>query len=147
MTRFGTAAIAALGLLLAGTAAQAQMSTTNRMHMSPGTGQSTGLPQPSLPDFREPATRKRVILRRKAPIGRFGSANAKLSRACREGSFRQTIDRRLVAVLDGKVYGAAVGGRNSLVDPLRLGNRGIVYVFVGQGTTSCRVFVGGAGRG
>ena len=146
MQRFGTA-IAILCLLLGGAAAQAGMSSTNRMHLTPNSGVSGGLPQPSLPDFREPGNRKRVILRRTVAPDRLGGVNRKLSRACREGLFRQTIDRRLVAVLDGRIYGAAVGGRSSLVDPLGLANRGIIYIFAGQGTTSCRVYVGGTGRG
>ena len=141
------AAIALLSLFLVSAEVQANMATTNRSHITPSQSQSTGLPQPSLPDFRERGTRKRIILRRKAGIARLGGANQKLSRACREGYFRQAIDRRLVAVLDGRIYGAAVGGRNSLVDRKRLSNPGIIYIFVGQGTTSCRVFVGGTARG
>ena len=146
MKRLGAAALL-LCLALASAPAQAGVTTTNRSHILPNNGRSGGLPQPSLPDFREPGIRMQVILRRSAGLGRLGGANARLSRACREGQFRQAIDRRYVAVLDGKIYGAAVGRSRSLVDRQRLANPGLIYIFVGQGTTSCRVYVGGTGRG
>lgn len=146
MHRLG-ADIAIVCLALGIGSAQAAMSTTNRSHLTPGNGQSSGIPQPSLPDFREPGTRKRVLLNRKASISSLGQPNPKLSRACRQGLFRQKIDHHFVAVFDRRVYGAAKGGTGSLVDRQRLGSPGLIYVFLGQGTTSCRVYVGGAARG
>ena len=146
----------ALALLLLApcvSSAEAGMTATDRSHIVPGSGQGGGtvlrggLPQPSLPDYRERNTRTRVVLRRRASLASLGGPNGRLSRACREGQFRQSIDRHYVAVLDGRIYGAAIGGKRGLVDRLRLGNPGLVYIFVGQGTTSCRVFVGGTARG
>ena len=143
MHRVG-ALLVVLGLALGSQSASAGMAKTHPSHMKPRGGQVQGLPQPSLPDFREPSSRNRVILRGNASPG---NAQPRLSKACREGNFRQRIDRRFIAVMDGTIYGAAVGGRNSLVDRLGLGNDGLIYLFAGQGTTSCRVYVGGTGRG
>ena len=126
----------------------AQLTTTDRAHYRDGpnarSGRATGQ---SLPDFRGPFLNRRVLLRRGADLSGLGRPNPKLSRACREGRFRQATDRRFVAVLKDGIYGAAIGQRPGLVDPNGLGQGGIVYVFAGQGTTNCRVYVAGAARG
>lgn len=153
MFRLGAAA-ALLLLASSASAAQAGLATTNRSHIDPGSSAGAGTVAPgptgrarrsSLPDFRQPAFRMRVILRREGPLANLGGPNRPLSKACRAGRFRQSVDRLFVAVLGGRIYGAAMGGRSGLFDPQRLASDGLVYVFVGQGTTSCRVYVGGTG--
>ena len=68
MKRLGAAALL-LCLALFSAPAEAGVTTTNKSHILPGNNRSSGLPQPSLPDFREPGIRKRVILRRSAGPG------------------------------------------------------------------------------
>jgi hypothetical protein len=63
-----------------------------------------------------------------------------LSRACNRRLFRQKRDQYLIAVVDGRTYGAAVGGHSSLIDRANMAEQQIVYLFRGQGTTDCRVY-------
>jgi hypothetical protein len=66
--------------------------------------------------------------------------NPDLSRACNRRLFRQKRDQFLVGIVDGRTYGAAVGGHSSLVDRVKMSENQIVYLFRGQGTTDCRVY-------
>ena len=66
--------------------------------------------------------------------------NAALSRACTKRLFRQKRDHYLIGVVDGRTYGAAVGGHGSLLDRGRLAEDSAIYLFSGQGTTDCRVW-------
>lgn len=66
--------------------------------------------------------------------------NPDLSRACNRRLFRQKRDQYLIGVVDGRTYGAAVGGHSSLVDRANMSENQIVYLFRGQGTTDCRVY-------
>ncbi len=147
-TRLGplfAASIVTLALVLP---AQAQLYRTNPAHMG-GTGAGDALvaPDRGMPDYRTPNPRSRVLMRRRAGLLDNANSNPKLARACREGSFKQVMDRRFVAVLDKKIYGAAVGNTASLYDPGRMAQDSIVYAFVGQGTTNCRVYPLGAYTG
>lgn len=66
--------------------------------------------------------------------------NPDLSRACNRRLFRQKRDQFLIGVVDGRTYGAAVGGHSSLVDRVQMAENQVVYLFRGQGTTDCRVY-------
>jgi hypothetical protein len=66
--------------------------------------------------------------------------SADLSRACNKRLFRQKRDQYLIGVVEGRTYGAAVGGHGSLVDRGKMAERQVVYLFRGQGTTDCRVY-------
>lgn len=66
--------------------------------------------------------------------------NADLSRACNRRLFRQKRDQYLVGVVDGRTFGAAVGGHGSLYDPAQMSEKQVVYLFRGQGSTDCRVY-------
>ncbi|GAB4362130.1 MAG: hypothetical protein Kow00114_17180 [Kiloniellaceae bacterium] len=66
--------------------------------------------------------------------------NAGLSRACNQRRFRQKRDQYLIGVVDGRTFGAAVGGHSSLYDPAQMAENQVIYLFRGQGTTDCRVY-------
>ena len=66
--------------------------------------------------------------------------SADLSRACNKRLFRQKRDQYLIGVVEGRTYGAAVGGHGSLVDRVKMAENQVVYLFRGQGTTDCRVY-------
>lgn len=90
---------------------------------------------------RLPATRPRVLMRSDEALG-AGNWNLDrvLSEYCREGQFRQQRDRRYVAVLNGRIYGAATASKATLYDRRGVAAPGTVYVFRGQGTSRCRVY-------
>lgn len=144
-----TAKLFGLVLLLTGPAtAVADMAKTHPSHMDGSNGATrgggTGGP---VPDYRNADPNSRIILRRRGGLDGLGRPSQRFSEACRKGQFRQKLDRRYVALLDKSVYGAGIGGSRGLYDPGRIGQAGLVYVFVGQGTTNCRVYVGGAASG
>ena len=66
--------------------------------------------------------------------------NQDLSRACNRRVFRQKRDQYLVALVEGRTFGAAVGGHASLYDPAQMADNQVIYIFRGQGTTDCRVY-------
>jgi hypothetical protein len=82
----------------------------------------------------------RIIVRDEGPLMERWTLNADLSRACNQRIFRQKRDNFLVAQVDGRTYGAAVGGHGSLVDRAKMAENQVVYLFRGQGTTNCRVY-------
>lgn len=88
-----------------------------------------------------PALRPRVLLRSDEALG-AGNWNLDrvLSDYCREGQFKQRRDRRYVAVLNGRTYGAATASKAALYDRRGVATPGTVYVFRGQGTSRCRVY-------
>ena len=142
--RLRSLALALALLALTGTPGRAQLATTDPSHYSQGVGAPAGgFPESGLRDFRGPKYQRRVVLKRRAGLQQLGQPDPRLSRACREGRFRQVVDRRTVALLDDRTYGAAIGGSAGLHDPRGQAQVGLVYVFVGQGTTNCRVHVGG----
>lgn len=140
--------LSSLFLLLA-SGSQAQLTRTDPEHY--GDGPSSGgltTPNPTDPDYRSPNPRARVLMRRRRDLRNSSPPDPKLTKACRNGEFRQVREHRYIAVLNDKVYGAGIGGGRMLYDPMRQAQDGIVYVFVGQGTTNCRVYqlgVPGAG--
>ncbi len=138
------ATILIAALLIGAAASEAQLARTHPRHYGSGLGGTGDLNARGLPDFRTPDPRSRVIMRRRRGLQDSGRPNQKLTRACRTGELRQAVDHRFVAVLGEKVYGAAIGNHGSLRDPKKLTQPGIVYVFVGQGTTNCRVYSMGA---
>lgn len=139
-------AAVSLGLVAMTTEADAgSLTRTNPAHYGGNDSGANGtLPQPGLRDFRERKITSRVVLRRDQSLRDSGRPNRRLSQACREGQFRQTTEHRLIAIMDKRSYGAAIGNTSSLYDPQRRGQDGIVYAFVGQGTTNCRVYQLGA---
>ena len=139
-------AISFTGLLLASFAGGAAYGLND-----PGGGSTLGSPGAQVPLHEPLSPRKRrqpkqtsiVLLRRGEPLNSFAEPSTQHSRACRNGRFRQRQDRRYIAVLNGKIYGAAVGGHGGLRDRSRLSMPGMIYIFVGQGTTNCRVYQAG----
>jgi hypothetical protein len=138
------------GLLLATlpAAGEAQLERTNPQHFGSGPGDDLYLNEGrSLPDYKTPNPRSRVLTRRDRDLTDFGAPDRRLSAACRKGDFLQRTDHRYVAVLNDKVYGAVLGGSRMLHDPQRMAQSGIIYAFVGQGTTNCRVYQIGSQTG
>ncbi len=82
----------------------------------------------------------RVLVRDEGRLLDQWVLNPELSKACNQRVFRQKRDNFYVAVVDGRTYGAAVGGHGSLVDRAKMAENQVVYIFRGQGTTNCRVF-------
>ena len=131
--------------LLFASGSQAQLTRTDPDHYGdgPASGGLTGA-NPTQPDYRSANPRSRVLMRRRRDLRDGGPPDARLTRACRNGEFRQVREHRYVAVLNDKVYGAGIGGGRMLYDPMRQAQDGIVYAFLGQGTTNCRVYHLGA---
>ena len=120
---------------------QAQLTRTDPDHYGAGPA-AGGLANPGrgLRDFRSPNPRARVLMQRRRDLTRSSPPDKRLTEACRRGDFRQVREHRYVAVLNKQVFGAGIGGGAMLHDPMRLAQQGIVYAFIGQGTTNCRVF-------
>lgn len=89
---------------------------------------------------RQARAGSRVIVRDEGALMERWTLNADLSRACNRRLFRQKRDQYLVAIVDGRTYGAAVGGHSSLIDRAKMAQNQTVYLFRGQGTTDCRVY-------
>ncbi|MDX1401331.1 MAG: hypothetical protein R3245_05365 [Kiloniellales bacterium] len=92
------------------------------------------------PEIRYQRDGSRIVFTSPEPRGEEWVYNASMSRACRRGKFKQRANRRYVALFGEDVYGAAVGGHASLVDEENLSEPQTLYVFKGQGTTSCSVY-------
>ena len=137
--------ILALGLvLLLASGSQAQLTRTDRDHYRDGPSGGLTVPRSTEPDYRSLNPRSRVLMRRRRDLRNGGPPDSRLTKACRNGEFRQVREHRYIAVLNDKVYGAGIGGGRMLYDPMRQAQEGIVYAFVGQGTTNCRVYQLGA---
>ncbi|MGH6947641.1 MAG: hypothetical protein ACREDZ_09970 [Kiloniellales bacterium] len=132
----------ALSLAAGGPPALAEMVTTDPSHIAtpPRTPPLMAPRGGFAKKTQQPEKRDRVLVRREAPLDQSAKADQTLSAACRAGEFRQRQDQQQIAILDGQVYGAAVAGQPALYDPLGRGTLGIVYLFIGQGTTYCRVY-------
>ena len=70
-----------------------------------------------------------------------------LTKACRDGRFRQVRDRRYIAKVQGMTYGAGLGGHASLYDPDRRAMGGMVYIFKNEDSSRCLVYLLGARTG
>ncbi|MGF1610125.1 MAG: hypothetical protein ACFCUQ_12060 [Kiloniellales bacterium] len=132
-------------LLLAAQApgSRAQLSQTDPNHYGSGVGQSRAPATEGrgVPDFRSRNPNSRLLMDSGRRLRDGGPPDRRLTQACRNGRFRQAVDHRFVARLDGQTYGAGIGGRSMLYDPQRMAQDGILYVFVGQGTTNCQVYM------
>jgi hypothetical protein len=124
---------------------QAQLVHTDPDHYSSGAGQSVAPLDDGrgVPDFRSKNPTSRVLMEARRRLQDSGPPDRRLTDACRDGRFRQAVEHRYIARLDGRTYGAGIGGRPMLHDPQRMGQPGVLYVFVGQGTTNCRVYTMG----
>jgi hypothetical protein len=82
----------------------------------------------------------RIVVRDEDALLERWRLNPDLSRACNRRVFRQKRDQYLIGIVDGRTYGAAVGGHSSLLDRAKLAENQTIYLFRGQGTTDCRVY-------
>lgn len=82
----------------------------------------------------------RLLLRDEGRLIEKWMLSAELSKACNRRLFRQKRENFLIAEVDGRTYGAAVGGHASLVDRAQMADKQVIYLFRGQGTTDCRVY-------
>lgn len=89
---------------------------------------------------KQPRAGSHVIVRDADSLQERWMLNAELSRACNKRLFRQKRDQYLIGVVDGRTYGAAVGGHGSLIDRANMAESQVVYLFRGQDTTDCRVY-------
>lgn len=122
-----------------------QLAHTDPKHYGSGIGGSLDSAAPGgLPDFRSYNPTPRVLMQRnRQDLRDVGPPDRRLTQACRQGRFLQVVDHRYVAKVGDRTYGAGIGGGPMLFDPLRMGQQGVVYLFVGQGTTNCRVYMMG----
>jgi hypothetical protein len=127
----------AMGIAVAGAA---ELVTTNPAHYA-HPSETIGGSDASLFDRTKQARPgSHVILRDNGKLTERWVISVDLSRACAKRLFRQKRDQYLVGVVDGRTYGAAVGGHSSLVDRGKMAKDQVVYLFWGQGTTDCRVY-------
>lgn len=136
-TNIGFAAVlAATGGALAGAA---ELTATHPSHYS-NPGASAGGGTSLLPRAKQVRAGSNVVVRDDGALLENWRLNPDLSQACNRRLFRQKRDQYLVGLVDGRTYGAAVGGHSSLVDRAQLSERQVIYLFKGQGTTDCRVY-------
>jgi len=127
-------------LLCGGTGFASEISGTHPTHITSSKSKlegSFGTP-PEQPAY--PYAGGQVVVNSPDPLQESWKVSAELSSACSRGHFKQKRQHGLVAVMDGRKYGAGVGGHSSLIDPRKLAKPQVVYVFTGQGTTDCRVY-------
>ena len=95
----------------------------------------------------EAAGKQVVVFTSKSPYWKVGDKDDGLSRACSLGRFNLRRPDAYVARFVGKdgaaTLGVAKGSGLNLYDPDKLAKPVEDYFFLGHGTTSCRVFVGG----
>jgi len=124
----------------AGTAAASDLYAPHpghyREHNAGGSANRSGLTRKT----KQVRAGSRIVLRDEGRLIEKWVLSANLSKACSKRLFRQKRDNFFVAVVDGRTYGAAVGGHGSLVDRQKLAEKQVVYLFRGQGTTNCRVY-------
>ncbi|WP_422366844.1 hypothetical protein [Pelagibius sp.] len=82
----------------------------------------------------------RLLVRDEGRLHEAWVLNPELSKACNKRIFRQKRDKFYIGIVDGRTYGAAVGGHGSLVDRAKMAENQVVYLFRGEGTTDCRVY-------
>ncbi len=123
-----------------GPAAAAELLTTDPGHYaSPGRSLS-GSRSPLFDRTEQVRAGSNVVVRDDGALLERWVLNADLSRACNQRRFRQKRDQYLIGVVDGRSFGAALGGHSSLYDPAQIAEKQVVYLFRGQGTTDCRVY-------
>lgn len=129
-----------LGLGGGPAAAAPELLSTHPSHYA-NPGRTLGGGAPSILDRTKQARAgSHVVVRDEGALLERWRLNAELSRACNKRLFRQKRDQYLIGVVDGRTYGAAVGGHSSLVDRAKMAENQVVYLFRGQGTTDCRVY-------
>ena len=107
-----------------------------REHNGGGSGSGAGFTRKT----KQARAGSRVLLRDEGRLPDKWVLSPDLSKACNRRLFRQKRDSFFIAVVDGRTYGAAVGGHGSLVDRGKMAEKQVVYLFRGQGTTDCRVY-------
>jgi len=137
-TNIGFAAIlAATGGALAGAA---ELTSTHPSHYAKPGASGAGGASSILPRAKQVRAGSNVVVRDEDTLLENWRLNADLSQACNRRLFRQKRDQYLVGLVEGRTYGAALGGHSSLVDRAQLSEKQVVYLFKGQGTTNCRVY-------
>lgn len=123
------------------TAVQAvEMLSTHPSHYSGPRGGANGSGSSMTKRTKQVRGGSNVVVRDDGALVERWRLNPDLSRACNQRLFRQKRDQYLVGVVEGRTYGAAVGGHASLVDRVKMSEKQVVYLFRGQGTTDCRVY-------
>ncbi len=90
---------------------------------------------------KEPYLGSRLIYKTTNSINKLFTKDSKLSLACQRGRFLQKKEMQYIAVVGGRKYGAALYKNSMLHDPKGLGNKDKIYLFRGQGTSNCNVFL------
>ena len=132
--------LAAFVCVGAAPAAAAELLSTHPSHYaSPGASGQRGN-APIVGRTKQVRAGSRVVVRDDDPLSQRWRLNQELSRACTRRYFRQKRDKFLIGVVEGRTYGAAVGGHGSLIDRAKMAENQVIYLFRGQGTTDCRVY-------
>jgi hypothetical protein len=127
--------------VVAGTAVSAsELLSTHPSHYSNPGRSLQGGGSSLLDRTKQARAGSRVIVRDEAALLERWRLSADLSQACNRRQFRQKRDKFLIGVVDGRTYGAAVGGHSSLLDRSKRAENQVVYLFRGQDTTDCRVY-------
>ncbi len=124
--------------------------TTHPDHRTGGTEERVQIPPPRHERLRRPvnppASSILLMEEERRGLGDFRLVKP-LTQECRSSRFMQRTDRRYIAVIQGRTYGAGLGGHKSLLDPRGLGMPGMVYLFKNQDTSRCEVYLLGAPTG
>ena len=131
---------AALLALAAPTAGAAELVTTHPSHYARPGAALHGSGGSLVDRTKQARAGSHVIVRDPDALPERWVVNAELSRACSKRLFGQKRDQYLIGVVDGRTYGAAVGGHGSLIDRVKMAENQVIYLFRGQGTTDCRVY-------
>ncbi|WP_156176726.1 hypothetical protein [Kiloniella spongiae] len=112
-------------------------------YMTPNNITRKPLLKPGLPNQQLKKERylgSRLIYSTADPLREIFTKDTGLSKACQRGRFKQVKSMQYIAVVNGRKYGAALYQRNMLHDPQKLAEKDKIYLFKGQGTSSCRVY-------
>jgi hypothetical protein len=131
---------AVLLALAAPAASAAELVTTHPSHYARPGAAAQGSGGSVLGRTKQARAGSHIIVRDPAALPESWVLNAALSRACNKRQFRQKRDQYLVGIVEGRTYGAAVGGHGSLLDRAKLAENQVIYLFRGQDTTDCRVY-------
>lgn len=131
---------AVLAVLAAPPAGAAELVTTHPSHYADPGEALQGSGGSLLGRTKQARAGSHVIVRDPEALRESWMLNAALSRACNKRLFRQKRDQYLIGVVEGRTYGAAVGGHGSLIDRVKMAKNQVIYLFRGQDTTDCRVY-------
>jgi hypothetical protein len=119
--------------------AWAQMDRTTPGHMPPVPPGGYELPL-APPVMRFPLPPQWVVIRSNQDWRKAGGKmNKKLSDACALGHFGERLPMRFRAVFQRDVFGVAFGHGLNLVDPKKLADRKMIYIFRNGDSTACQV--------